>query len=75
MDGRLRIYSAENGALLWEFNTLREFETVSGETARGGSFSGTGATVANGLIYVNSGYGIYNHMPGNVLLALGPARD
>jgi hypothetical protein len=28
--------------------------------------------VADGMIYVNSGYGIYNHMPGNLLLAIGP---
>jgi polyvinyl alcohol dehydrogenase (cytochrome) len=75
MDGRLRIYSSENGELLWEMNTLREFETVSGETARGGSFSGGGPIVVDGMIYVNSGYGIYNHMPGNVLLAIGPSGD
>jgi len=73
MDGRLRIYSAENGAILWELNTLQDFDTVSGEKARGGSFSGPGPVVAHGMIYVNSGYGIYNHMPGNVLLAIGPA--
>ena len=73
MDGRLRIYSAENGEILWELNTLQDFDTVSGEKAHGGSFSGPGPVVADGMIYVNSGYGIYNHMPGNVLLAIGPA--
>ncbi|MEE8338921.1 MAG: PQQ-binding-like beta-propeller repeat protein [Xanthomonadales bacterium] len=72
MDGWLRIYSGENGELLWELNTLQTFDTVSGEQAHGGSFSGGGASVANGMIYVNSGYGIYNHMPGNLLLAIGP---
>lgn len=75
MDGRLRIYSARSGEVLWEMNTLQDFKTVSGETARGGTFSGSGAMVADGMIYVNSGYGIYQHMPGNVLLALGPAGD
>ncbi len=75
MDGRLRVYSAASGEVLWEFNTLRDFETVSGDTARGGSFSGSGALVADGMVYVNSGYGIYNHMPGNVLLAFGPAAE
>jgi polyvinyl alcohol dehydrogenase (cytochrome) len=72
-DGRLRIYSSEDGKMLWELNTLREFDTVSGEKGRGGSFSGGGPVVANGMIYVNSGYGMYMHMPGNVLLAIGPA--
>ncbi len=72
MDGWLRIYSGESGELLWQLNTLQDFDTVSGEKARGGSFSGGGPSVANGMIYVNSGYGIYNHMPGNLLLAIGP---
>ncbi|MCH7507033.1 MAG: PQQ-binding-like beta-propeller repeat protein [Proteobacteria bacterium] len=72
MDGWLRIYSGESGELLWELNTLQDFDTVSGEQAHGGSFSGGGPSVANGMIYVNSGYGIYNHMPGNLLLAIGP---
>jgi polyvinyl alcohol dehydrogenase (cytochrome) len=74
MDGRLRIYSSENGEMLWELNSLQDFTSVSGETARGGSFSGSGPVVAGGMIYVNSGYGIYNHMPGNLLLAIGVAE-
>jgi hypothetical protein len=27
------------------------------------------------MIYINSGYGMYQHMPGNVLLAIGPADE
>jgi polyvinyl alcohol dehydrogenase (cytochrome) len=73
MDGRLRIYSANDGSVLWEFDTLRQFQTVSGEVGQGGSMSGGGPAVADGMLYVNSGYGIYMHMPGNVLLAFGPA--
>jgi len=72
-DGHLRIYSGEDGKILLDLNTLVEFDTVSGERAKGGSFSGGGPAVADGMIYVNSGYGMYFHMPGNVLLALGPA--
>ena len=33
--------------------------------------SGGGPAVAAGMLYVNSGYGLYFHMPGNVLLAFG----
>jgi polyvinyl alcohol dehydrogenase (cytochrome) len=72
LDGRLRIYAAADGEVVWEFATAREFETVSGARARGGSMSGGGPAVAAGMLYVNSGYGIYEHMPGNVLLAFGP---
>ena len=69
MDGRLRAYKAGNGSVLWEYDTYREFETISGEIARGGSFGGgSGPIIANGRVYANSGYGLYFHMPGNVLL-------
>ena len=71
MDGRLRIYAAADGEVLWEYDTLGEQQTISGETARGGSMSGGGPAVADGMLYVNSGYGLYFHMPGNVLLAFG----
>ena len=74
MDGRLRIYSGQDGSVLWELNTLQDFPTVSGEIARGGSLGGGGAAVANGMIYINSGYGLYFHMPGNLLLAIGPKQ-
>jgi polyvinyl alcohol dehydrogenase (cytochrome) len=74
MDGRLRGYSADDGSILWELDTLKDFSSVSGASGRGGSFSGGGAIVADGMLYVNSGYGLYNHMPGNVLLAIGPKK-
>jgi polyvinyl alcohol dehydrogenase (cytochrome) len=72
MDGRLRAYSGADGSILWELDTLTDFPSVSGASGRGGSFSGGGAIVADGMLYVNSGYGLYNHIPGNVLLAIGP---
>jgi len=71
LDGRLRIYDASDGAVLWGYDTRQPVETVSGESAQGGSMSGGGPVVADGMLYVNSGYGIYFHMPGNVLLAFG----
>lgn len=75
LDGRLRAYASDTGRVIWELDTWREFETLSGERARGGSFSGaSGPMVVGGRLYANSGYGIYYHMPGNVLLVLGPPR-
>ncbi|HXP84491.1 MAG TPA: PQQ-binding-like beta-propeller repeat protein [Bryobacteraceae bacterium] len=72
VDGHLRAYSSEDGARLWDFDTAREFSTVNGVTAHGGSIDGPGAVVAHGMVYVNSGYSRQNGMPGNVLLAFGP---
>lgn len=69
MDGVLRAYDAKTGKVVWSFNTLREFETVNGVKAKGGSLSATGPVIANGMLYVNSGYGALGGMGGNVLLA------
>jgi polyvinyl alcohol dehydrogenase (cytochrome) len=64
-----------DGRVLWESNTLREYETVSGGIGRGGSFGGGGPMMADGMLYVNAGYGINFHMPGNVMRAFGIADD
>ncbi len=69
MDGRFRAYDSRDGKVLFEYDSRREVDTVSGARARGGSFGGAGAAVRDGYVVVNSGYGLYFHMPGNVLLA------
>jgi len=69
MDGHLRAYNTSDGATIWDFDTLREFPTVNGVKARGGSMSASGAVAAGGMLFVNSGYGALGGMPGNVLLA------
>ncbi len=72
MDGRLRAYDSSTGKVLWEVDTDREWPTLSGEPARGGSFGGgAGPMVVDGRVYSLSGYGLYFHMPGNVLLVFG----
>lgn len=71
MDGVLRVYSAVDGEQVFELDATEEFTTLSGEQASGGSFGGSaGPIVSNGRVYISSGYGIYNHMAGNLLLAL-----
>ncbi|HZQ55383.1 MAG TPA: PQQ-binding-like beta-propeller repeat protein [Bryobacteraceae bacterium] len=69
VDGHLRAYSTETGKVLWDMDTAREFPTVDGRPAHGGSLDVAGPAVANGMIFVNSGYGQWGGMPGNVLLA------
>jgi polyvinyl alcohol dehydrogenase (cytochrome) len=71
-DGHLRGYSTEDGKILWDFDTVREFQTVNGVKARGGSIDGPGAVVVNGMVFVNSGYSRFGGMPGNILLAFAP---
>ncbi len=68
-DGHLRAYSTRDGRIVWTFDTARAFDTVNGVAAAGGSLDHGGATLAGGMLYVNSGYGRINGQPGNVLLA------
>jgi polyvinyl alcohol dehydrogenase (cytochrome) len=69
-DGVLRALDANDGKVLWEFNTLREFTTVNGVPAKGGSMGASGPVIAGGVVYATSGYiGVRNGTPGNVLLA------
>jgi polyvinyl alcohol dehydrogenase (cytochrome) len=70
-DGVLRAYSTSTGAIVWEFDTNREFETINGIPAKGASMIGAGPVIAGGMVYVNSGYGGFGGRPGNVLLAFG----
>ena len=72
LDGHLRAYSTENGQVLWDVVTNKEFTAVNGVPARGGSLNGSGPVVAGGMVFVNSGYDHFNSMTGNVLLAFGP---
>ena len=75
MDGYLRAYDGENGRVLWEYNTARELQTITGETGRGGSMSGPGVAIRDGYVVTNSGYGLYFHEPGNLLLVFGTGQD
>jgi len=70
-DGHLRAYSAEEGRVLWDFDTAREYQTVNGVPGNGGSLNGPGAVVVGGMVFVNSGYGRAG-IVGNVLLAFAP---
>jgi polyvinyl alcohol dehydrogenase (cytochrome) len=68
-DGHLRAYAAADGKIVWEFDTVRSYDTVNGVTARGGSLDGPGPAIAGGMLFVNSGYAGSGGIPGNVLLA------
>jgi len=70
--GKIFAYSTADGRALWQFDTAREFETVNGVTARGGTINAAGPVVAKGMLFVPSGYSeLGNGVRGNVLLAFG----
>jgi polyvinyl alcohol dehydrogenase (cytochrome) len=68
-EGVVRAFSSDDGHLLWEYNTMREFQTVNGVKAKGGSMAAPGPTVVDGMVFVGSGYTFTTGIPGNVLLA------
>lgn len=74
LDGRFRAYDADSGKVIWEVDTTKPVAGVNGIEGHGGAMSGAGATVARGHVIVNSGYGLYYHMPGNLLMVFAPAQ-
>ena len=73
-DGHLRAYETDKGRVIWDFNTARDFTTVNGVAARGGSIDSGGPAVANGVLLTTSGYEMFGGMGGNVLLAFSVAK-
>jgi polyvinyl alcohol dehydrogenase (cytochrome) len=71
-DGTIQALSTPDGKVLWSFATSRAFDTVNKVPARGGSISSVGATVADSMVFVPSGYAIIGNQFGNVLLAFAP---
>jgi polyvinyl alcohol dehydrogenase (cytochrome) len=69
LDGHLRAYRTSDGKIIWDFDTLKDFKTVNGVPGRGGSLNGGGPTLADGMVFVASGYGRVYGRPGNVILA------
>jgi polyvinyl alcohol dehydrogenase (cytochrome) len=67
-DGHIRAYETARGSIIWDFDTAREFDSVNGAKAHGGSINSMGPVVAGGMLYITSGYS-GAAMPGNVLLA------
>ena len=68
LDGYLIAYDGTTGSVLWEYDTAVETEGINGVTGRGGSMSGAGPLVVDGHVITNSGYGLYFHEAGNLLM-------
>jgi polyvinyl alcohol dehydrogenase (cytochrome) len=72
-NGILNALSTTDGAILWQFETAKDFETVNQVAgANGGAISSVGPVIAGGMLYIGSGYGVTGGDFGNVLLAFGP---
>ena len=72
LDGVVYALDRDSGQKIWSFDTARTFTTLLGRSTRGGGIAGTaGPLVANGRLFVSSGYG-QAQRPGNALVAFAP---
>jgi polyvinyl alcohol dehydrogenase (cytochrome) len=69
LDGRIRAYDLASGDILWQAETARPLDTDNGFSGHGGAIDVSGQVVADGWLYVQSGYSMFGQLPGNVLLA------
>jgi polyvinyl alcohol dehydrogenase (cytochrome) len=67
-DGHIRAYESASGKLLWSYDTAVRHTAVDGTPTSGGSIDFGGTTIADGIVYVNSGYGLWGHI-GHALIA------
>jgi len=73
LDGVLHAFTTLDGTPIWQYDTTQDLTTVNGVKAKGGSIGSAGPTVANGMVFVTSGYtGFEGGAPGNMLLAFAP---
>jgi polyvinyl alcohol dehydrogenase (cytochrome) len=68
-DGKLHALSTTDGHTLWEYDTAKPFETVNNVPAKGGAIASIGPSIANGMLFIGSGYAVTGTNSGNVLLA------
>jgi polyvinyl alcohol dehydrogenase (cytochrome) len=73
VDGHLRAYRSDTGAVVWDFDAGRSFKTVNQGEQSGGSLNLGGPTLAGEMLFVNAGYGRFAGQNGHVLLAFGLA--
>lgn len=69
LNGIIRAYDIHTGNILWRAQTAKPFAANNGVEAHGGAIDVGGQVIANGWLYVQSGYSMFGQLPGNVLLA------
>ena len=74
LDGKVRVFNAATGKVLWSYDTVRDYapRTPGGPVGRGGSIDAQSIAAGDGMLFVGSGYGMFNEQGGNVLIAFKP---
>ena len=74
LDGVLRAFHADSGDEIWTFDTLRQFSAVNGGFAEGGAIDLGGVYAAGDELYLSSGYGLVDQIPGNAFIQFRPDK-
>ena len=74
LDGKVRAYDIATGEVLWQTRTAQPFVASNGVEGHGGAIDVSGQVLADGWLYVQSGYSMFGQLPGNVLLAYRVAQ-
>ncbi len=74
LDGKVRVFDAATGKVLWSYDTVRDFPSRApgGVMGKGGSIDAQSIAAGDGMLFVGSGYGMFNEQGGNVLIAFKP---
>lgn len=69
LDGKVRAFDIATGEVLWQAETAKPFQASNGIEGHGGAIDVSGQVLADGWLYVQSGYSMFGQLPGNMLLA------
>lgn len=69
LDGRIRAWDVSSGEQLWQARTAVAITAGNGLSGHGGAIDVAGQVIADGWVYVLSGYSLFGQLPGNLLLA------
>jgi polyvinyl alcohol dehydrogenase (cytochrome) len=72
LDGRVYVLERKTGKLVQTLETARTFQTINGVEGNGASVDNASIIGVNGLLLVNSGYGLFGQGAGNVMVAFKP---
>lgn len=74
LDGWLYVLDGDTGRMLWRYDTATPVKGINGVEGDGGSIDAVSVSAANGLLFVNSGYGQFGGKAGNLFMAFRPKR-
>jgi polyvinyl alcohol dehydrogenase (cytochrome) len=74
LGGEVVIFDGETGDVLNTLDTIGSHKTTNGIAGKGGSIDSHAISAGAGMIFINSGYSLFDQTPGNVLIAYKPKR-